>query len=494
MRLLSKLSLQLFVSSVILISLHIFFIRWWQVEQLEHVAARELRLLGESVQTSFESAIRHHDSHEMGEQLEHLERISPQMDFVLFGDGGELILHSEGSSRADARFADLLADPQRDQDDGIIRFYHSASTKNASALMLLRVLVPGEEIHGYLGISMPLRELEDEIGLVNQAGVWLLLALLIFNIFAGILLGRIYLISPLDELAGALERIGQGDLSGKLEVRRKDEIGRLLVLVNDLSVELDRSRADLRAQMEERQLLLTALRHRDRLASVGQMAAGVAHEIGSPLQVLLGRARSLSRQTHDPKKVEHIAQIISAQIERIGRIVERMLSFARPHDSVLVSARPEPIVRQVIELLSPEIQRAQQRLDYHVSEDAADAQCPLDTDGLQQIVFNLLMNASNWTPPNERIEISCTLEVWPTPNPPAPRAFCLSVKDHGKGMSEETLERVFELFFTLRAGDGGSGLGLPIVKTIVQQHHGHLEITSTPSEGSRVQIWLPLNS
>ena len=496
MRLLSRVSLQLLLSSALLITLHIAFIRWWQVEQLEHVAGRELRLLGGSVQTAFESAIRHQDPQEMRELFAHIERVSSSMDMVLFDERGQILLHSEQRDHADARFARLLADPQRDQEQGVVRFYHDHSP--CDALVLMPVVDAAQAPRRYLGIYMPMEELKAEIGAINHAGAWLLSVLLMLNILAGVLIGRGYVVAPLNDLAEALERIRQGDLSVQLAVSRQDEIGTLLSLVNELSVELGRSRAELNAQMQERQLLLMALRHRDRLASVGQLAAGIAHEIGSPLQVLLGRAQSLSRHRHDPDKIEHIASIISTQIERIGRIVERMLSFAKPHEGQLRAASPIPSVVQVIELLGPELARARQRLDHVVTPEAAAARCFVDPDGIQQIAFNLITNASQWTPPEGLIHVGCSLEPWPdsphraSPSPHQAKGFCLSVTDEGQGMTQDALERVYELFFTLRHEQGGSGLGLPIVKTLVHHHHGHIDIASTPGQGTCVKVWLPL--
>lgn len=493
MRLISRFSLQLFGFSTLLIALHIFFVRWWQVDQLEHASSRELKILGKSVQTAFESAIRHHDRQEMTELFDQLEHTSPLMDFVLFDQQGKVLIHSQNETRADARFADLLSDKRRDGDDGFIRFYHNQTPRDA--LLIIPVLVSGEDMQGYLGISMPLSELEDEIDGINRANLLLLLALLIFNIVAGIFLGRTYLTAPLDELAGALERIGQGDLSVRLEVKRKDEIGRLLGLVNDLSIELERSRDELEQQMNERQLLLTALRHRDRLASVGQMAAGLAHEIGSPLQVLVGRTRSLSRHAHDPQKINQLSEIIAAQIERIGRIVERMLSFARPTLAIpTASAAPEPSVRQVLELLNAEIARARQTILYTSTPQAEQAKCLVEPDAIQQIVFNLVSNASQWSPPNAQIQVSCALEPWPgQPHAPDIEAFCLSVYDPGAGMDQETLDRLFELFFTKRQEQGGSGLGMPIVRSIVLQHQGYMDCVSAPAQGTCVKVWFVLS-
>lgn len=301
---------------------------------------------------------------------------------------------------------------------------------------------------------------------------------------------RIHLTRPLRQLTEAMRRVTAGDLSVARRKPRHDEVGELTLEFDRMVAELAAARRRVAELAESRTALERGLQRVDKLATLGQLSAGLAHEIGSPLQVMQGRARSLlTERARDPAQVQRIAAIMSEQADRITRIVDQLMRFARRSPPKLAPTALEAPVRAVLDLL----EHAARQQGIALELDAAPNVPPVraDLDELQQVVLNLVKNALEATAPGGRI----TVALRPTARVAAdgaPRAFArVEVVDTGSGMDEATLARLFEPFFTTRAAKGGSGLGLAVLKSIVVEHGGTVAASSVPGVGSRFTVELP---
>jgi signal transduction histidine kinase len=254
--------------------------------------------------------------------------------------------------------------------------------------------------------------------------------------------------------------------------------------------ELSAARGRLAEAVESRATLERGLQRLDKLATLGQLSAGLAHEIGSPLQVLQGRTRALlGERARDPDEVRRIATILNEQADRITRIVEQLLRFARRTPPPLAPVALAAPVRAVLDLLEHAARQRGVALELDAAPDVPAVRA--DVDGVQQVVLNLVKNALEATARGGRI----TVLLRPTEAVAADgqrRALArLEVVDSGSGMSEATLARLFEPFFTTRAASGGSGLGLAVVRSIVVALGGTVGASTVPGVGSRFTVDLP---
>jgi signal transduction histidine kinase len=270
-------------------------------------------------------------------------------------------------------------------------------------------------------------------------------------------------------------------------------MGAVAAEFNTMVAELRETRQRLDQEAESHHRLQHALQAADKLITIGQLSAGLAHEIGSPLQVLRGRARTLLTRAQDAAEVQRNAEILIAQTDRITRIVEQLLHFTRRRSAALSRNDVSPAVRNVVELMQHEAQRRGVSLTLQTPEHLP----PLwvDTDEIQQIVLNLIANALAATPRGGEVIVHVEKSsLVPRNGSHEIPALRLTVTDTGRGITPEVHAHLFEPFFTTRAAEGGTGLGLAVVKALVIDHGGTITVESTPGMGSEFVVVLPVHS
>jgi signal transduction histidine kinase len=219
-----------------------------------------------------------------------------------------------------------------------------------------------------------------------------------------------------------------------------------------------------------------SLRRAERLKTLGEMAAGMAHEVKNPLAAIRSSAQIITERVSG--KEAQFAQIIVSEVDRLNRVVNEFLDYARPAplktEPVLLSA----LLDSCLELLAPVIKQAGVAVKraYPENEHKVNA----DQNQLRQVFLNLVLNAIQSAKDQCCVEVSVKEFVQETR---------VAVKDHGPGIPPGSLKRVFEPFFTTKPG--GTGLGLPIAQRIVAEHGGRLMIESTPGAGTTATVVLP---
>ena len=235
------------------------------------------------------------------------------------------------------------------------------------------------------------------------------------------------------------------------------------------------------------------LQHADRLATIGRLASGLAHELGTPLNVIEARASFIVEDPTVDDATRTSAQMIVECSENVTGLVRRLLTFARPRPLDLSEVRLDRIASTVVELLGP---LAAQRRVSLVVDVAAPTTLQADTVLLQQAVVNLVVNALHAC--REGGHVILRVEATERRRPGTASSGLmewfghLSVTDDGIGITPEVRAELFEPFFTTRPGGEGTGLGLPIVAGILDDHRGFLEVDSVVGEGSTFHIWLPM--
>jgi signal transduction histidine kinase len=218
-----------------------------------------------------------------------------------------------------------------------------------------------------------------------------------------------------------------------------------------------------------------------KFAFVGELAAGVAHEVRTPLGVLRSSAQLLERSLEaKDDEARELLHLVREEVDRIERVVSGLLELARPRE-----LRPEPAPVGQIVFRAADFVEAQARekgisIRRHAVEPDPEALC--DPELVYQVALNLLVNAVQILPHGGRVDIGLL--------PPRDAYAGFEVRDDGPGMTEEIRARIFEPFFTSR--DGGAGLGLTFVQRVVQEHRGRISVDSTPGRGTVFTIELPL--
>ncbi len=303
-----------------------------------------------------------------------------------------------------------------------------------------------------------------------------------------ILLGAWFVGRPMRELIAKARRIGGGDLTGPLVLSQRDELGELATEINSMCDRLAEERLARMRAVDE-------LRHAHRLAVVGRLAAGIAHELGTPLHVVSGWADMIVNREVEGDGVINAARNVSSAASRMAAIIRQLLDFARRR---VVNKEPqslENVVRQATTLLTPIAEK--RRVELSIRAPATAVEVEVDAAQLQQAVTNLVMNGIEAMPDGGQLTIALsTARV----QPPAElggaeqKWAAIEIRDNGPGMAPAVLEQVFEPFFTTKNVGEGTGLGLSVSYGIVQEHGGFIEAESTPGHGTCFRVLLPLHA
>jgi two-component system, NtrC family, sensor kinase len=301
---------------------------------------------------------------------------------------------------------------------------------------------------------------------------------------------------PLEELATLARQIGAGDFSVRAtRVRGKHEAAILGREMNGMAEELERARRTVDDLSAERVAALEQLRHADRLRTVGQLASTLAHELGTPLNVVSGHARSIEQEqeVHPGSEVHASARAILEQSRRMTGILKDLLGFARRRGR---KNEPVDLVRSsehAARMLEPLARRRGVHIECSVKSPVERVHA--DAQQLMQVLTNLLTNAIQAMPSGGRIEVAVD-EVDATPpigvHGPSGRYARIAVRDHGVGIDGDDLPRLFEPFFTRKSEDEGTGLGLAVVEGIMRDHRGFIDVQSVRGEGSCFSVYLPI--
>ncbi len=294
--------------------------------------------------------------------------------------------------------------------------------------------------------------------------------LLITGLFFGLtilvmaLMTRRFL-KPIDSLKHSFDKVVDGDLSVRVEASNRDEIGGLAVSFNKMVDELRKNR-------EKEQLL----QRKERLASLGQLAAGVAHEIKNPLNAINLTIEHLNDKFINPQdeQARQYIATIQGEIRRLDKIVNNFLNYLRSEELELKETDVNALLGEILQLYEREISAAQIKLDVRFARSFI---IQADGERLKTALVNVIVNAVQAMPRGGELTIATHADERK-----------ILIKDTGQGIPEKELEHIFDLFYTTKAS--GSGLGLPTAYKIVKAHKGEILIDSKEGRGTEVRIML----
>lgn len=232
--------------------------------------------------------------------------------------------------------------------------------------------------------------------------------------------------------------------------------------------------------MTERIQMESQLRQTERLAELGTLAAGMAHEIGTPMNVILGRAEFLMRKTSEAPTQKGLATIV-AQVERITKIMTQLLSFARRRPLERRSLDLASVIHDILDVVRERMERGSIRLETAMSTHVPNVFA--DRDQMGQVLLNLVFNAIQAMPNGGTLGVGLSSGT---------HAVTLSVSDTGCGIPPENIPKLFTPFFTTKPVGEGTGLGLTVAHGIIQEHEGSIWVESEPEKGTTFHISLPI--
>jgi two-component system, NtrC family, sensor kinase len=308
---------------------------------------------------------------------------------------------------------------------------------------------------------------------------------------------------PIDSLLLAMSKAEKGDLAAEVESAASDEIGlltsrfnrmlgRIREMTQQLNVEQRRLEdrvheataeiADRKEQLEEANLRLFEMQRQltqlERLAAAGQLAAQFAHEVGTPLNLISGHVQLLRARARDERMIQRL-DIIAGQIDRITDIVRSMLDSTRRPVPQLESVDINSLLAQILDATQPTLVARNVDLRTEMSEGLP----PIDADAdqLQQVFINLINNSLDAMPLGGELRVSTALDR---------DLVVIALTDSGEGIAEDQIDLIFDPLFSTKHSRG-TGLGLTIVKQIISEHNGEVEVESEPGKQTTFRIRLP---
>jgi two-component system NtrC family sensor kinase len=300
--------------------------------------------------------------------------------------------------------------------------------------------------------------------------------------------------STLQQLIEKIRRIGAGDLSGPIDTSSTGEFSELAAALNEMCGQLAAARDQDQKETDARIAAMEQVRHAERLTTVGRLAAGVAHELGTPMNVVSVRAEIIMEDAPS-EVVGASAKIIKAQVEKMAGIIRQLLDFARrrcPRKELTNLVHLTEKTTRIVEGLAKS-KKIEIKIDSQLDRLLADA----DAGQLQQVLTNLLVNAIQAMPNGGTI---CASLGHGANHPRAGagagarlgRFARIDVRDEGVGISSDDLRHIFDPFFSTKGVGEGTGLGLSIAYGIVEDHGGWIDVESVVGKGSCFSVFLPL--
>ncbi len=325
---------------------------------------------------------------------------------------------------------------------------------------------------GWLAIGYSLAPIERHLETI----AWRLVVVALLLMLGNSVVTAVYveaLIRPILSLHQIMKRAGRGDLTVRASSSRGDEVGELGAAFNRMMDELGRAR-------EMEQVRQTQLAHTEKMAAVGTLAAGVAHEVNNPLGGVLTCLESMRADPGNERMRERYLALIQDGVERIERTVANLLDFSRQRPML---SEPTPInhsLRRVAELTAYQLRKGNidVRFDLHSGEPTVLA----DHFQMEQLFLNLVLNALQAMPAGGILTLRTRL---------VDGLVVAEVRDTGQGIPSGIRDRIFDPFFTTREVGQGTGLGLAVSDSIVASHGGRIEVESRIGEGSVFRVLLP---
>jgi signal transduction histidine kinase len=445
---------------------------------LETALGDELRAHAVTLQIALEENYKNNRTAEAQILIDRLRENSRVYGVLLFDERGNLQSFSQEETLENFRQPPELAQVLQTGEE--IEFVRSIENRKFLSIILPLRLAEGKR--GAVEIVKPLTLIENDIALarIDRLSTTLLLLATIFLVVYVVL--RRNLSRPISALLVGARTLGEGDLSHRVRVLATgDELAQLATEFNRMADNLAEQRRAARIEAENRLALEKELRHSERLASVGRLAAGIAHELGAPLNVIDARAEQLIENADAPreKQIKNLT-IIRTQSARITHIVRQLLNLARPYNLRFEAIDLNDLIKSALENFEA---NEGLKIEFTAKDDLIVSG---DRDFLRQVFVNIFQNAA------QAMNESGTLKIEIKEVERESKIFAATrISDTGKGIAAENLERIFDPFYTTKDIGQGTGLGLAVSRRVIEEHGGAIEAANNEL-GATFTVFLPM--
>lgn len=279
---------------------------------------------------------------------------------------------------------------------------------------------------------------------------------------------------PLQELKETIARVRDGDLAGRVGfAKRSDDVGQLGRQFNEMIGQLAENRAEIE-RLHQREMARA-----EHLATLGELAAGLAHEIRNPLAGIAGVIEVMGKELPEHSSSRAVLPEVQGEIQHIQTILNDLLAYARPRPPAFHLADLNVTIEQAVFLARQQVRKRPIEITFEPQKNLPEVMH--DPVQIQQVVLNLLINGIQAIPNQGKVEVTLRREG---------EFAVVRIADTGKGIARESLSKIFKPFFTTRKE--GTGLGLPLAKGIVESHRGRIEVHSEPERGAQFDVFLPM--
>ena len=382
----------------------------------------------------------------------------------------------------------IFTDKHGDRILGVIRpIENSPVCANAAC----HVHPASQRVLGVVDANLSLATVDAQVAEHQATLVRFLIGAMAIGSLAAVLFIWIVVYRPVKELIQGTHRVAGGDLNYRLPVRSDDELGDLAASFNKMTEEVAGEQAHIEEQVRrktaELERVYKTLLRSEKMASIGKLAATVAHEINNPLFGILTYARLVLRELmkHDVPARDEMAeqlQTIERESKRCGDLVKNLLTFSRQAPSHREPNDLNTVVHRAVLLVKHKLEMQNIELVETLAEGLPPVEC--DANQIQQVTLVLMVNASEAMPKGGRLEVITEFDA-------ATEQGAVRVRDTGSGIPEDVLPRIFDPFFTTKEDQNRTGLGLAVAHSIVEQHAGEISVRSTAGEGTEFKVTLP---
>lgn len=441
--------------------------------QVEKQMQKDLELVARAVQLPLSYALEKNRMGSLQQSLESVFAIGRVYSAYVYDHNGKKILnlgHEEPESQR-KRLSELAADGRK------LGEYEQIAGRQVYSYFL-PLTDTGGQINGLLQLTRKQSEFIENFHILRRNAV-IVLSFLLILLSGVVLYGHHQAIGEhLGRLTKSMTKIAGGDRKHRFAYSGPQEIVALGKTFNNMLNSIDDAQKTILEQRRKQDELETQLRQNEKLAALGRFAAGAAHELGTPLSTIGGRAQRGLRNKDLPDDIARVLTTIRSETARMENIIKQLLDFCRPVAPRRSSIDVSDLTQSALLVIQQEAQENRPEIKYVPSNDTATIQ--VDVMRVQQALGNLLRNAVQSTPGG----IVCM--SWHS----EPEGVLFCVDDDGPGISEKDKDRIFEPFYTTKPVGKGTGLGLSVVHAVAEEHNGYVRVTDSKMGGTCFQLFI----
>lgn len=454
-------------------------VTWFGLAFVKQMANEKLRsdleLVGRAIRLPVSEALDKNDITALQSNLESVFSIGRVYGASVFDEKGKLVTFSGVTEKDLSRsnMAELVVQTGEQQDG-----YRSVEGRDVYSYFLPITDRHGE-VNGLLQITRRASDFERSFEKLARLA-WLSWAGLVLVTLGILFLGHHRAIGRyVSQLVSSMRRVAQGDHRHRATESGPREIRELVTGLNQMLDSVTAAEAEISAHRHQEYLLQQQLKEKEKMAAIGQVARGVAHELGAPLTVIDGRAQRLSRQTDDADSLRQL-EAVRGQVKRLTRMVQQLLDFSRHQQVQIETFNIRELVNQAVENLGYEMLIDSCQIQINTS--SPPQMLSGDPQRLELALINILRNAVQAAKRTVTIHWHRVAQY-----------LLIHIEDDGPGLAvPQQSEKLLSPFYTTKSQGEGTGLGLTIAAHIIRDHHGELTLENRESNGCRVTIRLPL--